>query len=129
MKREVEAAQRRDIAIERLASEAAKFTSRGRYADIAERLNAEGVQTFQGGRPWTPDNVKKALGRLNLNLVNGDLQSPALKSQANIGLLDGFERRTPLSDPHSSLAKVQASLELGDVERHCGSKNGFCPLS
>ena len=66
MKREVEAAQRRDIAIERLASEAAQFTSRGRYADIAERLNAEGVETFQGGRPWTPDNVKKALGRLNL---------------------------------------------------------------
>ena len=77
MRQEVEAAQRRDIAIERLASEAAQFPARGRYAVIAERLNAEGVETFQGGRPWTPDNVKKALGRLNLNLVNGDLQSPA----------------------------------------------------
>ena len=50
MKQEVEAAQRRDIAIERLASEAAQFTSRGRYAVIAERLNAEGVETFRGGR-------------------------------------------------------------------------------
>ena len=37
---------------------------RGRNALIAEKLNAEGVQTFQGGRPWTADNVKKVLQRL-----------------------------------------------------------------
>ena len=65
-KREIEVDRRRDIANKRLASEAALFPSgdRGRYALIAKRLNAEGVETFQGGRPWTPDNVKKALGRL-----------------------------------------------------------------
>lgn len=63
---EVAAIERRDIAIKSLASEAAQFTSRGRYAVIAKRLNAEGIKTFQGGRPWTPDNVKKALARLNL---------------------------------------------------------------
>jgi hypothetical protein len=90
MQREIEAAQRRDIAIARLAIEAAQFTSRGRHAVIADRLNAEGVETFQGGRPWTPDNVKKALARLNLKSDNGNLQSPALKSQANNGLLDGI---------------------------------------
>jgi hypothetical protein len=37
---------------------------RGRNALIADRLNAEGVQAFQGGRPWTADNVKKVLQRL-----------------------------------------------------------------
>ena len=33
------------------------------FEAVIEKLNAEGVQTFQG-RPWTADNVKKVLQRL-----------------------------------------------------------------
>jgi hypothetical protein len=65
MQHEKEAARRHDVAIRRLLKEAENVPSgRGRNALIAEKLNAEGVQTFQGGRPWTADNVKKVLQRL-----------------------------------------------------------------
>ena len=65
MQHEKEAARRHDVAIKRLLKEAGNVSpGRGRNALIAEKLNAEGVQTFQGGRPWTADNVKKVLQRL-----------------------------------------------------------------
>jgi hypothetical protein len=65
MQHEKEAARRHDVAIQRLLKEAENVPpGRGRNALIAEKLNAEGVQTFQGGRPWTADNVKKVLQRL-----------------------------------------------------------------
>jgi hypothetical protein len=65
MQHEKEAARRHDVAIKRLLKEAENVPpGRGRNALIAEKLNAEGVQTFQGGRPWTADNVKKVLQRL-----------------------------------------------------------------
>ena len=65
MQHEKEAARRHDVAIKRLLKEAGNVPpGRGRNALIAEKLNAEGVQTFQGGRPWTADNVKKVLQRL-----------------------------------------------------------------
>jgi len=65
MQHEKEAARRHDVAIKRLLKEAGNVSpGRGRNALIAEKLNAEGVQTFQGGRPWTDDNVKKVLQRL-----------------------------------------------------------------
>jgi hypothetical protein len=65
MQHEKEAARRHDVAIKRLLKEAENVPpGRGRSALIAEKLNAEGVQTFQGGRPWTADNVKKVLQRL-----------------------------------------------------------------
>ena len=64
MQHEKEAARRHDVAIKRLLKEAENVApARGRNALIAEKLNAEGVQTFQGGRPWTADNVKKVLQR------------------------------------------------------------------
>jgi hypothetical protein len=65
MQHEKEAARRHDFAVKRLLKEAESVApGRGRNALIAEKLNAEGVQTFQGGRPWTADNVKKVLQRL-----------------------------------------------------------------
>ena len=64
MQHEKEAARRHDVAIQRLLKEAEIPPGRGRNVLIAEKLNAEGVQTFQGGRPWTADNVKKVLQRL-----------------------------------------------------------------
>jgi hypothetical protein len=65
MEHEKEAARRHETAIKRLLKEAEVMPpGRGRNALIADRLNAEGVQTFQGGRPWTADNVKKVLQRL-----------------------------------------------------------------
>jgi hypothetical protein len=65
MQHEKEAARRHDVAVKRLLKEAENGApGRGRNALIAEKLNAEGVQTFQGGRPWTADNVKKVLQRL-----------------------------------------------------------------
>ena len=65
MQHEKEAARRHDVAIQRLLKEAEDIPpGRGRNALIAEKLNAGGVQTFQGGRPWTADNVKKVLQRL-----------------------------------------------------------------
>jgi hypothetical protein len=64
MQHEKEAARRHDVAIKRLLKEAQNVPpGRGRNAFIADQLNAEGVQTFQGGRPWTADNVKKVLQR------------------------------------------------------------------
>jgi hypothetical protein len=65
MQHEKEAARRHDVAIQRFLKEAENVApGRGRNALIAEKLNAECVQTFQGGRPWTADNVKKVLQRL-----------------------------------------------------------------
>src|SRR5450759_3752953 len=65
MQHEKETARRHDVAIQRLLKEAENVApGRGRNVLIAEKLNAEGVQTFQGGRPWTADNVKKVLQRL-----------------------------------------------------------------
>jgi hypothetical protein len=61
------AAERRDTAISRLLKFAQDTPpGRRRNALIAKMLNDERVETFQGGgRPWTVDNVKKALQRLN----------------------------------------------------------------
>lgn len=60
------AAERRDTAIRRLLQFAHDIpTGRRRNTLIAKMLNDEGIETFQGGgRPWTVDNVKKALQRL-----------------------------------------------------------------
>jgi hypothetical protein len=65
MQHEKDATRRHEVAIKRLLKAAEDVPpGRGRNALIADRLNAEGVQTFQGGRPWTADNVKKVLQRL-----------------------------------------------------------------
>lgn len=37
---------------------------RGRWSRIAARLNERGVPTLGGGRTWTTDNVRKAVGTL-----------------------------------------------------------------
>lgn len=64
MQHEKEAARRHDVAVKGLLKEAENVApGRGREC-LAEKLNAEGVQTFQGGQPWTADNVKKVLQRL-----------------------------------------------------------------
>jgi hypothetical protein len=54
MEHEKEAARPHEAVIKRLLKE----------AQVMPQLNAAGVQTFQGGRPWTADNVKKVLQRL-----------------------------------------------------------------
>jgi hypothetical protein len=65
LQHEKEAARRHEVAIKYLLKEATDIPpGRGRNALIAARLNDEGIETFQGGRSWTADNVKKVLQRL-----------------------------------------------------------------
>jgi hypothetical protein len=61
---EREAARRYEVAIERLlAADKEIPPCSERNGAIANKLNEAGVQTSQG-RPWTADNVKKTLQRL-----------------------------------------------------------------